>query len=57
MIIIIVATALCGKKLQRYSMLSVMVEKELLIWANRHRFYNLGFAAWAYNSASYVQQI
>jgi hypothetical protein len=48
------ATTLCGKKLERYSTLSVMVESEPLVWANRHRFYDLGFAARASNSA-YIQ--
>jgi hypothetical protein len=28
-----------------------MVENEPPIWINRHGFYNVGFAAWASNSA------
>jgi hypothetical protein len=48
---IIAVTALCGKKLQRYSTLSIILKNEPLIWANIYGFYNLGLTAQAFNSA------
>ena len=48
---IVAATALCSKNLQLYSSLSVALEKECLIWSNGYRFYILGIAARAPNSA------
>jgi hypothetical protein len=54
--IVLVEAALYIEKVQRYSTLCFMVENEPLIWANRHRFYDLGFAAWTCN-ITYVKQI
>jgi len=46
------ATTLCSKKLQRYSTLSIIMKMKYLIRPNRHKFYNLGIAAWTSKSSS-----
>jgi hypothetical protein len=49
--IVLAEAALCIKKVQRYPTLCFMAENEPLIYANRHRFYDLSFAAWTCNIA------
>ena len=49
------AKRLGNTKLQWYSTLSVILEKEPLIPSNRYRFHNLSFATWASNSVHSAQ--
>ncbi len=48
---IVAAATLSSKKLHRYSTLDIILEKKCLIWPNRYKFYNLGIATRALNSA------